>query len=152
MRHCYQRPGHQANHFCIQGNWDPCTIQVSLLKICHPSENIWWHQLSLLSRWQQPQLVHFIFIRKWDIWQSEMSLIPIIELLQHNKEAVKIPSEIAKINLLCLNRVVLSVCKAGIRDIQDMIKSRRTYPNYVLAKIKSFTRLRHWLEERGCCH
>lgn len=71
-----------------------------------------------------------------------MSLIPIIELLQHNKEAMKIPSEIAKINLLCLNRVVLSVCKAGICDIQDMIKSR-TYPNYVLAKIKSFTRLRH---------
>lgn len=46
-----------------------------------------------------------------------MSLIPVIELLEHGKEAVKIPSGIAKINLLCLNGVVLSVCKAGICDI-----------------------------------
>lgn len=46
-----------------------------------------------------------------------MSLIPVIELLEHGKEAVKIPSGIAKINLLRLNGVVLSVCKAGIRDI-----------------------------------
>lgn len=95
--------------------------------------------------------VPFIFIRKWDIWKSEMSLIPAIELLQPNKEAVKIPSETTKINLLCLNRVVLSVCKAGICDIEDIIKSGRTYPDCVLAKIKGFTRLRHWLEERGCC-
>lgn len=76
-----------------------------------------------------------MFIRKWDIWKSEMSLIPAIELLQPNKKAVKIPSEIAKINLLYLNRAVLSVCKAGICDIENIIKSGRTYPNCVLAKI-----------------
>lgn len=75
-----------------------------------------------------------------------MSLIPVIELLQHGKEAVKIPSGTARINLLSLNKrscsickVVLSflsVCKADICDIQDMIKSGRMYPNLMLAKIK----------------
>lgn len=69
-----------------------------------------------------------------------MSLIPVIELLEHGKEAVKIPSGIAKINLLCLNGVVLSVCKAGICDISDVIKPGRAYPNCVLARIRSFTR------------
>lgn len=46
-----------------------------------------------------------------------MSLIPVFELLQHSKEAVKIPSGIANVNLLCLNRVVLSVKQ--VSDIQD---------------------------------